>query len=74
MTDQPSMDLPGLQRLLDTLYLGDHLTISRSDYRRLFGIDDVALSRLTHFAEGHHCAFEPGESSITFRKAAATRP
>ncbi len=69
----PHLSLAGLQRRLDALTIGDQLTIGIGDYRRLFGLNDVATGRLDNFAEGHGCKVDPRLASITFRKVRTLR-
>lgn len=60
--------LPELQARLDALSAGEQLTISGSSYERLFGLDDMALSRLDNFASGHGCLVHSRLASVTFHK------
>jgi hypothetical protein len=69
--DAAKIDLAALQRRLDALRVGEHLTIAASDYRRLFGIDDVAQRRVAHFARGHGCRLDAAPSVIRFHKTRA---
>jgi hypothetical protein len=66
----PQLDLPGLQRRLDGLAVGQRLTIALADYRRLFGVNDVAQRRVAFFARGHGCRLDAAPSAITFHKTA----
>ena len=60
--------LPELQEKLDLLAEGALLQISGWDYERLFGTNDVAASRLRHFAKGHSCVTSHADKAILFRK------
>jgi hypothetical protein len=42
--------------------------ITRSDYDRLFGLNDVALGRLRNFAKTHSCVASFADHAILFRK------
>lgn len=69
MTESTALlSLAGLQRRLNDLPVNQELTIAISDYRRLFGANDVARGRLDNFAVGHGCTVDPRVSSIVFRK------
>jgi hypothetical protein len=65
---RPNFTLPELQQSLDRLERGAVLKISNPDFERLFGINDVAVNRLLHFARGHDCIVSRGEDAIYFRK------
>lgn len=67
------IDLAGLQNRLDQLPVGQGLAISISDYRRLFGLNEVAAGRVANFAKGHGCVIDASPSLITFRKTGPTR-
>jgi hypothetical protein len=74
MADQVvALTLPGLQARLDALEVGQELAISLVDYRRLFGENDVAVARLSRFAEGHGCAVDPRPSLVVFRRTQPAR-
>lgn len=64
----PRLSLTGLQHRLDTLKMGEQLTLGIGDYRRLFGLNDVAAGRLSNFAEGHGCTVDPRVAAVVFRK------
>ena len=49
----PKLTLPDLEERLQELQDGALVQISRSDYERLFGLNDAALGRLRNFARGH---------------------
>lgn len=61
--------LPDLQQKLDALEEGGLLHITRRDYERLFGGNDVAQARLRNFALGHACVASFADGAILFRKA-----
>lgn len=63
-----NFSLPELQEKLDALAEGALLQISARDYRRLFGVNDVAADRLRHFARGHACVVSHADTAILFRK------
>lgn len=67
------ISLPALQRRLDALAPGARLALALSDYRRLFGSDDVGAARLAHFAQGHGCGIRATPSLIEFEKSAKPR-
>ncbi len=69
----PHLNLPGLQNRLDALKVGQQLTIGIADYRRLFGVNDVAGARLGNFAEGHGCRVDPRAAAIVFHKVRRPR-
>jgi hypothetical protein len=53
MTALPvNLGLPELQEQLHHLIEGGIFQISVRDYRRLFGVNDIATERLCHFAKG----------------------
>lgn len=64
------LSLPALQRRLDSLVAGQRLSISRADYRRLFGDPDdpEAQASLANFARGHGCEAEARTSVVVFEK------
>ena len=63
--------LPELQEKLDKLQPGAMLQIGRRDYERVFGLNDVAVNRLRHFAKGHQCIVSFADTAILFRKKVA---
>jgi hypothetical protein len=69
MKRQP-ITLPQLDRKLDSLTEGAWLEITRDDYERLFGLNDVAIRRLRHFANSHACVASFADSIVLFRKKA----
>ena len=69
----PRLSMTSLQHRLDALKINDELTIGIGDYRRLFGVNDVATARLSNFAEGHGCTVDPRIAAVTFRKVRAHR-
>jgi len=66
--------LPELQEKLDRLAEGALLEISAWDYGRLFGTNDVAATRLRHFAKLHGCVASHGDEAIVFRREFAQQP
>lgn len=48
--------LPLIQQQLDRLAVGNEFALRQSEVERLFGIDDVADTRLANFARGHGCS------------------
>jgi hypothetical protein len=62
------LNLPGLQRLLDQLAVGEELAIAEKDVVRLFGINDVMHARIRGFASGHRCTPIFVDGSLVFRK------
>ncbi len=60
--------LPELQERLDRLAEGAMFEISTWDYKRLFGTNDVAATRLRRFAKLHACVANHSDRSILFRK------
>lgn len=60
--------LPELQEKLDALAEGGVLQITRHDYERLFGENDVAMARLRNFAQSHACIASFADGGIIFRK------
>ncbi len=68
MSSRRNYVLPELQEKLDALPEGGVLQISRRDYERLFGQDDVAMARLRNFATGHACIASFADGAIMFRK------
>ncbi len=65
---RPNFTLPELEHRLDELAEGALLQISQRDYRRLFGVNDVASERLLHFAKGHACVTSHSDGAILFRR------
>jgi hypothetical protein len=68
MTLRGNFVLPDLQEKLDALQDGGSLHITRRDYERLFGVNDVAQARLRNFALGHACVASFADEAILFRK------
>ena len=75
MQDAPShaddvrpLTVAGLQRLLNSIAVGDQLTVSLAEIRRLFGTDDAGAGRLAHFARGHGCSLAPSPTQVIFNK------
>lgn len=68
------LSLTGLQRILDRLQVGEQIAIAITDYRRMFGENDLSQARLENFAQGHGCRIDAGPSSVTFRKVRRTGP
>jgi len=62
------LTLPDLDRKLDDMPEGTLHQITRSDYERLFGLNDVALGRLRNFAKTHSCVTSFADHAIIFRK------
>ena len=60
--------LPDLQRTLDHLAEGRTLTLAREQVVRLFGRDDIAPARLSHFATGHGCIVTHADGCTVFEK------
>ena len=60
--------LPELQEQLDELPEGALLQISRRDFERLFGSNDVAATLLRNFAVSHACVVAHANAAILFRK------
>jgi hypothetical protein len=67
-TLRANFTLPELQERLDRLAKGAVFEVSAWDYRRLFGVNDVAAARLRRFARLHACVASHGDKSIVFRK------
>ena len=67
------LSLAGLQTRLNHLGIGQELAIAISDYRRLFGVNDVGEARLENFAVGHGCSVDPRVTDIVFRKVHGNR-
>jgi hypothetical protein len=65
--------LPELQEQLDGLAEGGLFQISRWDYERLFGINNVAATRLRNFAKSHACVASYADNAILFRKQLTRR-
>jgi hypothetical protein len=63
-----TLTLPELDQKLDRLAEGAMHQITRHDYERLFGLNDVALGRLRNFAKNHSCVASFADSAILFRK------
>ena len=64
-----------LEERLDALGEGALHQISRRDYERLFGANDVALGRLRNFGKLHACAASfAADEGILFRKGLQTQP
>jgi hypothetical protein len=70
--DLKPLSLAGLQQRLDSLAADQELAIALSDYRRLFGLNDIAHARLDNFAQGHDCTAHPRVSAIVFRKVSTS--
>lgn len=62
--------LPELDETLASLPHGALHHITRSDYERLFGVNDAGLERLRNFAKGHACVASFADHLILFRKKA----
>ena len=62
--------LPELEHNLDALTEGDLLQITRTDYERLFGLNDAARGRLRNFASSHACVASFADEAVLFRKRA----
>ena len=66
--------LSELQQRLDKLRPGEAVLISRKVFNRFFGADnDVAWSRLQHFADGHNCSAVWTRPDLKLIKNAAPR-
>lgn len=63
--------LPELEGKLEALRNGALVQIDRTDYERLFGLNDAALGRLRNFARGHQCVASFADSAVLFRKGIA---
>lgn len=64
------MTLPGLQASLDRLAVAQRLALAKNDVERLFGLNDVALTRMERFASGHNCIITHANSCVVFEKMA----
>jgi hypothetical protein len=65
--------LPLVQDQLDDLASGQDFTLTKDEYVRLFGLDDVAARRIRRFADSHCChTFFDGRQLI-FRKNGFSR-
>jgi hypothetical protein len=60
--------LPELDETLASLPYGALHHITRSDFERLFGVNDVGTERLRNFAKGHACVASFADHLILFRK------
>lgn len=67
------VNLPTLQDRLDRLLPGDTVFVRHADFIRLFGTNDVALGRLSHFAKGHNCLATWSRSGLTLEKLSPPR-
>ncbi|MDA9409415.1 hypothetical protein XH98_30970 [Bradyrhizobium sp. CCBAU 51745] len=71
---QTRITLADLDKSLSDLGDGALHNLSTDDYKRLFGENDAALSRLRHFVKGHGCVASFSDDSIVFRKLVSTPP
>jgi hypothetical protein len=62
------LTLPGLQATLDRLPAAQGLALANADIERLFGFNDVALTRMKRFARGHNCIVSHTDSCVVFQK------
>ncbi len=60
--------LPDLEHELEALVEGGLHQITRRDYERLFGTNDVALARLRNFAKSHACVASFADDAVLFRR------
>ncbi|MGY3530347.1 MULTISPECIES: hypothetical protein [Bradyrhizobium] len=60
--------LPELEQELRRLHDGAVHHLTRHDYRRLFGDNDVAVARLRNFAKSHGCVASFADEQILLRK------
>lgn len=65
---EQKITLPGLQASLDRLPAAQSLALANSDIERLFGFNDVALTRMKRFARGHNCIVSHADSCVVFQK------
>ena len=60
-----------LQASIACLLPGQRFPLSQLDYERLFGIGDIARSRLSNFAATCRCVAAYDENGVTFNRADA---
>lgn len=62
------LTLPALQFSLDRLPVAQSLSLTSRQIERLFGFNDVRISRLKRFAKGHNCVVAYADDTVVFHK------